>query len=75
MEFKANDYSAKDILRFIRESAGETQKSFGSSIGKTERTIQAYESGYRHCTVDTLLEIIKKHNIKIIVKDNKKDES
>ena len=57
MRIKFNDYEPKDIIRFIRESTGLTQKEFGKSINKSERTIQDYESGRRRYYTETLKNI------------------
>ncbi len=67
MRIKFNDYEPKDIIRFIRESTGLTQKEFGKSINKSERTIQDYESGRRRYYTETLHKICKIHDIKITI--------
>lgn len=74
MELKFNDYEPKDIIRIIREWTEETQKEFGKSIGKSERTIQDYESGRRRYYTETLEQICKIYNINIIIekKNDKK---
>ena len=35
MEIKANKYTGKDILRFIRENTNSTQKEFAKNIDKS----------------------------------------
>ena len=74
MELKFNDYEPKDIIRIIREWTEETQKDFGKSIGKSERTIQDYESGRRRYYTETLKQICKIYSINIIIekKNDKK---
>lgn len=73
MKLKATDYTTEEILKFLREWTGLTQKEFGKTIHRTERSIQSLESGYRHLNVDTLLQIAKTHNIEIIItKDTSK---
>lgn len=67
MELKFNDYEPKDIIRIIREWTEETQKDFGKSIGKSERTIQDYESGRRRYYTETLKKICKVYDIKITI--------
>ena len=42
-------------MRIMREWTGETQKSFGESIGKSKRTIQSYELGTRVYNIDIFL--------------------
>ena len=66
MKIKANDYKANEVVKIIREWSELTQKEFGKTINRSERSIQSLESGDRHCTVDTLLQIAKTHNINII---------
>lgn len=68
MEIKFNDFEPKDIIRFIREWTGLTQKQFGKSINKSERSIQDYESGRRRYYVEMLSDICKVHGIKIVIK-------
>lgn len=73
MKLKATEYTTEEILKIFREWTGLTQKDFGKSISRTERSIQSLESGDRHLTVDTLLQIAKTHNIKIVIsKDTSK---
>lgn len=67
MKLSFNDYDPKDVIRIIREWTGLTQKEFGKTINKAERTIQDYESGRRRYYTTTLKEICKKHNIKITI--------
>lgn len=67
MELKFNDYEPKDIIRIIRKWTEDTQKDFGKSIGKSERTIQDYESGRRRYYAETLKKICKVYDIKITI--------
>lgn len=67
MKIIANNYEAKDIIKFIRESTELTQEEFGKSINKSLRTIQDYESGRRRYNIETLLDIAKKHNLTITI--------
>ena len=67
MKLNFNDYEPKDIIRIIREWTELTQKEFGETIGKKERTIQDYEAGRRRYYTNTLKEICKAHNIKITI--------
>ena len=67
VKLQAENYSTEDILRILREWTGLTQKEFGKTINRSERSVQSLESGNRHCTVDTLLHIIKTHNMKIVI--------
>ncbi len=67
MKISLNDYEPKDVIRVIREWTELTQKEFGKSINKSERTIQDYEAGRRRYYTETLREIAKVHNVKIII--------
>lgn len=67
MKFLANDYKPEDICKIMREWTDLNRKDFGKSIHRTERSIRSLETGERHITVQTLLDIAKTHNIKIII--------
>lgn len=63
-----SDYKPKeDVIRIIREWTELTQKEFGKSINKAERTIQDYEAGRSRYYIDTLYKIAEVHNVEIIV--------
>ena len=73
MKLQATDYTTEELLKILREWTGLTQKEFGKTISRSERSVQSLEAGSRHCTVDTLLQIAKTHNIKIVItKDTSK---
>ena len=65
MKLVANDYEAKDILRIIREWLDLTQADFGKNIDRCERTIQEYEAGRTKYSMNMVLDLAKKHGIKI----------
>lgn len=67
MKVTLNKFEPKDVIRFIREATGLSQKEFGKSINKSERTIQDYESGKRRYYTDTLKLICKVHNVIITI--------
>ena len=67
MKLIANDYEPKDVIRIIREWTELTQKEFGKSIGKSERTIQDYEAGRCRYYIDTLYKIAQVHKITIVI--------
>lgn len=67
MKLTFNNYETKEVIRIIREWTGLTQKEFGKSIGKSERTIQDYESGRRRYYTETLKKICKVHDVKITI--------
>lgn len=74
VKIDATKYTTEEILKIIREWTGLTQKEFGKSINRSERSIQSLESGARYCTIDTLLQIAKVHNINIYVSKSKTNE-
>lgn len=67
MRIKFDDYEPKDVIRIIREWTELTQKEFGKSINKSERTIQDYEGGQRCYNIQTLKLIVKVHQLKITI--------
>ncbi len=67
MRICLNDYEPKDVIRIIREWTELTQKEFGRSIGKVERTIQDYEAGRSRYYIDTLYKIAEVHNVEIVI--------
>jgi len=71
VKIRANDYDPKAVFRIIREWSNMTQKEFGATINKSERTIQNYEGGLANYTVKQLLEMAEKHDIEIIVQKTK----
>lgn len=73
MEFQANDYKPEEICRIMREWTDLDRKDFGKSIHRTERSVRSLETGERNLTVQTLIEIAKVHNIKIIIKKEGKE--
>lgn len=71
MKLRANDYRPKEIVKILREWTGLTQKQFGETIYRTERSVRSLESGERRLSLETLLLIANKHNIKIIITKEK----
>ena len=74
MKFLANEYEPKEICKIIREWTSLTQKEFGKSVHRSDRSIRMLESGQSHLTVETLLNIAKAHNIKIIIEKEVKTQ-
>lgn len=74
MKFLANDYEPKDICRMLREATNLTQKDFGKSVHRTDRSIRMLESGETHLTVETLLEMAKTHKFKVIIEKEEVEE-
>lgn len=67
MKINANSYSPKELIKILREWTELNQCDFGKSIGKSHGAIRKYESGERDFTYKTLIDICKKHNIKIVL--------
>ncbi len=74
MKFIANDYSEKDIMKFLREGTGLIQSDFGKSIGLSGMTIQGYERGIRNYTFKTFMEIVKKHGYIVTIEKERKNK-
>ncbi len=72
MKINANDYSPKDILKFIRQTTNLTQKEFAKTIGKSEDWCQSNELGRTEYYFKDLLKLAKIHNIDIIIEEKKK---
>lgn len=72
MKIIANNYTAEEIMRIIREWTQLSQKEFAKSINRSESGIQAFELGKRSYDVKTLLQIAQIHNIEITIE--KKDK-
>ena len=66
MKIKFSDYSKGEFIRIIREWTELDQKSFGKCIGKSKRTIAAYEAGETNYNSDTLKKIEKEFDIEFI---------
>lgn len=66
MKVNLKDYGRGAFIKIIREWTGLTQKEFGKQIGRSERTIQEYETGTTNYNINTLEKIIEKFNISII---------
>lgn len=75
MKIVVNDYTPQEIVKLLREATDLTQKEFGKTINRSERSVRTLESGTRHLTVETLLNIANTHNFKIIIeKEDKFDK-
>lgn len=68
MEFRANDYKPSEILKFIRQSTGKTQKEFAESIQKSKNWVKSNEQNINRYYFEDLLKIAKENNIEIIIK-------
>lgn len=67
MKLIANDYEPNDIFRIIREWTELTQKDFAKTINRSTRSVQDYEAGITKYSINMLLDIAKKHNLKITI--------
>ena len=64
-----------EFIKKLRKDNHLTQKEFGKTINRSERSVRTLESGTRHLTVETLLNIANTHNFKIIIeKEDKFDK-
>lgn len=68
MQFKANDYKPKEIIKFLREWTELTQNDFAKSIHRSRKTIEGYEYGTINVSLATFLKICKSHDIEVIVR-------
>ncbi len=68
MEFKANEFQPNEVLKFIRQSTGKTQKEFADSIHKSKDWQFSNENGRTNFYFKDLLDIAKLYNLEIIIK-------
>ena len=66
MRVSLNDYGSGSFIKIIREWTGLTQKEFGKKIGRSERTIQDYESERANYNIKTLKKISEEFKITIL---------
>lgn len=71
MKFIANNYEANDIIRIIREWTGLKQSDFAKTINRSTRSVQDYEAGITKYSVQMLLDIAKKHKLKITIEKDR----
>lgn len=70
---RKNRYTKGEIMRIIREWPGLTQKQFAQDIGKSEGSVQKYEADEVNYGIETLLEIVKKHDLVVTIEKKKKE--
>lgn len=68
MEINAIKYNAKDIMKIMRDSTNMTQKEFGKLVNKSSEWVKANESGKTNYYFKDLLELAKKCDIEIIIR-------
>lgn len=61
------DHSSANILRFMREATGKTQKEFSNSISKTNDWSYTNEAGINNYYANDLFELAKIHDFEIIL--------
>ncbi len=71
MKLIANNYSEKDVFKFLREWSGLNQKQFAEQLGVSRMTIQSYERGVRRYTFETLMKVADIYGYNIIIQKNK----
>ncbi len=75
MKIKANDYEAKDIVKFIRQWTELNQKDFGKTINRSRDSINNIENGRNRMYLNDFIKMCNTHKVQIyIVKgENNKD--
>lgn len=64
MKIIANNYKNNEVFKIIREWTGLTQKELAKELGRKSRDgITKIETGENDFYFDTLMQIIKKHNM------------
>lgn len=72
MKIIANNYEEKEVFKIIREWTGLTQEELAKELGYSNyHTIKQIERGVNKYTFQKLMDIAKKHNIKIILEKEK----
>ena len=74
MKVLIKDYDAKDIIRFIREYVGLTQKEFSKKINKSYAWVQSVELGRLNYKFDDLIKICTLFDLNIIIESNEKNK-
>ncbi|MCB6608453.1 helix-turn-helix transcriptional regulator [[Clostridium] symbiosum] len=73
MRVKLSNFGKADWIKIIRESTGLNQAEFGKRIGKTKRSIIAYENGKSNYNSETLEMIYKEFKINFIAEHENSD--
>lgn len=66
MKFDARDYSPGRTMKMIREWTELSQSKFGKTIGVDRQRIANYEMETTRFTFEFVLDVARKHGIKII---------
>lgn len=70
MKIVANNYKSNEVFKMVREYTGLTQTELAKELNRRSyHGIKNIERGTNKFYFDTLMEIIKKHNLELIIKD------
>ncbi len=72
MKIIANNYEAKDVVKFIREWTDLNQKDFGKTLNRSRDSINNIENGRNRMYLNDFINMCNTHNIKIIIEKDKK---
>ena len=71
MKLVANDYEPHETFKILREWTGLTQEELAKELNRRSRhEIKNIETGNARFYFETILEICKKHNIKMVFEKN-----
>ena len=68
MKLIANNYSEKDVFKFLREWSGLNQKQFAEQLGVSRMTVQSV----RRYTFETLMKVADLYGYNIIIQKKQK---
>lgn len=74
MKFSIRDYDSKDVIRFIREYTGLTQREFAKCINKSYDWVQSVELGRLNYKFEDLITICNLFDLNIIIESNESKE-
>ena len=70
MKIVANDYEPKEVFRMIREYTGLTQTELAKELNRRSyHGIKKIENGSNRFYFETLMEIAKKHNLEVVIRN------
>lgn len=73
MNVNCNKYKANEIIKFMRECTEKTQTEFAKDVNKKRGWADKAERAIIRIYLNDFLELAKKNNIEIIMKQNKKN--
>lgn len=71
MKIDVTKYKTNEVFKFIRQGLDLTQEELAKQIGISKSSIEKYEYGTVNYTFETLVEIAKKYNLKVIIETDK----